>query len=182
MDEPFNVRALSFTESDTIMPAAPDVLDDEDADDIPAGVPRDQRGLFRRIVSEKERPRQRRTPKAARPVPPKPKAGTLVKPLTDFYTSIGTMMLPFDQPCAMAVINNATECAESLENLARENPKVRRALLAMVETSVWGQVIAAHAPIMLAIAMHHVPAVRDNMGPTPTLAHPDSALNGHPHG
>jgi hypothetical protein len=115
----------------------------------------------KRIFSGKDRPD--RQPKIKKPPPAKPRTGSLVKPFTDFYTSIGAFIVPFDQPCGMAVVNNAEPCARALENLARENPAVRRALLALVETSVWGQVIAAHLPIMLAIATHHVPAVRNEM-------------------
>ena len=104
-----------------------------------------------------------KSPKVSKPIPPKPRPGTLVKPLTDLYTSIGTMMAPFDQPCGMAIVANAEPCAIAMENLARENPAVRRALLAMVETSIWGQVIAAHAPILVTVFMHHNPKLRDAM-------------------
>ena len=111
-------------------------------------------------------------PKAEKPIPPKPRPGTLVKPLTDLYTSIGTMLVPFDQPCGMAIVNSANDCAKALENLARENPAVRRALLRLVETSVWGQVIAAHAPIFVTVAMHHSPTIRNaySQHPPPTVA------------
>lgn len=111
-------------------------------------------------------PRTERAKRESRPIPPKPRQGQLVKQFTDLYVGIGTMMMPFDSICGQAVIASAPKCAESLENLARENPAVRRALMALVETSVWGAVITAHAPILLAVAMHHVPAVRNNM-PTP---------------
>lgn len=113
------------------------------------------------------RERKRKPPRekvTAANAPPMPRKGHLARQFTQLYVSLGTFMYPFDAPCANAVINAAPKCGEALENLARENPAVRKALLAMVETSVWGQVIVAHAPIMLAIAIHHVPAVRDNIG------------------
>lgn len=121
-----------------------------------------------------DRHRKNGTPpprKAPKPIPPKPRPGQLVKPFTDLYVTVGTMMLPFDQVCGMAVVSSAPKCAEALEQLARENPAVRRALMAMVETSVWGAVLAAHAPILLAVAMHHVPAIRESI-PTPHAAAP----------
>jgi hypothetical protein len=93
------------------------------------------------------------------------------------------MLLPFDQPCGTVIINSAEDCARSLDSLARENPKVRRALMAMVETSVWGQVIAAHLPIITAIAMHHVGPVKNAMQGVPIVTmpqpRPNAAANGH---
>lgn len=112
----------------------------------------------------RERKRKARTEKPAAPVPGMPRKGQLARQITQLYVSLGTFMMPLDAACAGAIINAAPQCGEAMENLARENPAVRRAILAMVETSVWGQVIVAHAPIMLAIAIHHVPAVRDNIG------------------
>lgn len=114
----------------------------------------------------------KRADRASKPIPPKPRSGALVKPLTDLYTSIGTMMLPFDQVCGLVVVNSAEDCARSLDTLARENPKVRRALMAMVETSVWGQVIAAHLPIITAVAMHHVGPVKNALQGVPITTMP----------
>lgn len=104
-------------------------------------------------------------PKVEKPVPPKPPRGSLVRQLTDLYVALGTFVLPFDTVCGTAVINSAPKCAEALEALARDNPAVRRAIMRLVETSAWGMVITAHAPIMLAVAMHHIPAVRDSLPP-----------------
>lgn len=114
----------------------------------------------------REKPRNSRKPRATKPetpAPPMPRKGNLAKQITQLYISLGTFLMPFDTACAGAIINAAPDCGEAMENLARENPAVRKAILAMVETSVWGQVVVAHAPIMLAIAIHHVPAVRNNL-------------------
>lgn len=92
---------------------------------------------------------------AAIPVPDKPRPGSLVPQLESLYAGIGMALLPFDPVCGQAVINASTACAETLENLARENPAVRRAILRLVATSVWGQVIAAHMPILIVVASHH---------------------------
>jgi hypothetical protein len=114
---------------------------------------------------EPKAPRNRKVKAPAAPVdaPAMPRKGTLAKSFTQMYVSIGTFLLPFDAACGGAVINAAPKCGEALEELARTNPAIRKALLAMLETSVWSQVILAHAPIMLAIAIHHVPAVRNNL-------------------
>lgn len=179
----FDVNALEFVESDIsfddpIIPAvAEDAINAAATGEVPDYVPADKRDFFTRIMNEKSKPRSGRA-KEPKPVPPKPRVGQLVKPLTDLYTTIGTMMVPFDQPCGMAIIQNAEPCAKALEQLARENPAVRRALLALVETSIWGQVLAAHAPIMISIAMHHVPAIRNSME-SMTRMQPDPAMNGH---
>lgn len=96
-------------------------------------------------------------------VPPKPRPGTLVKPLRDLYTSAGTMIVPFQPQVGMAFIENAEACAIALENAARENVNIRKALLALIETSVWGNLIAAHLPILMVMAVAFVPQVRAGM-------------------
>lgn len=130
------------------------------------------------------RPGQRRTrprPEQGTPDPPQPRIvrdddapkeyrpGILVKPLTDLYVALGTMMYPVSQPVGTAFIQNAGPCAESLDELARTNPAARRFLMSLLTTGAWGKVIAAHLPILLAIGVTYSPAVRQAMaGPTPT--------------
>lgn len=92
-----------------------------------------------------------------RPTPPKPRPGSLVKPLTELYEGIGGALVLFDPVCGTAVIESAPKCAEAVENLARENEAVRRVISRMLETSAWGGVLIAHAPIILAVAAHHGP-------------------------
>src|SRR5262245_18804549 len=84
--------------------------------------------------------------------------GTLTKPLTEMYQGVGGIVLMFDQPCGTAIVESAEKCAETLSELAQRNDAVRRALLALVETNAWGAVVMAHAPIMLAVVMHHTAA------------------------
>jgi hypothetical protein len=101
-------------------------------------------------------PRERK----ARPVPAMPRGG--LKPaLAQMYTGIGMAVMPFDPACGRVVIENAESCAAALDELAKTNPAVRRVLLSLVTTSAWGAVIMAHAPILMAVAMHHVPALRE---------------------
>jgi hypothetical protein len=92
--------------------------------------------------------------------------GILVKPLRDLYTSVGTLVLPFNQPVGTAFIQNAEACARSLDDAARQDPRIRKALMALIASSVWGQVIAAHMPILLALAMTYGPA-RHALAPQP---------------
>jgi hypothetical protein len=158
-------------------PSQDEVSPQSEADSIR---PRPPRPSWQDKLAGRKVPRAERPPK---PVPPKPKAGTLVKPFTDLYTSVGTMILPFDQVCGMAVINNAEDCAKALDSAARENPAMRRVLLGLIQTSIWGQLIAAHLPIMMAIAMHHVGPVKEAMQGVPIVTmpqpRPDSSTNGH---
>ena len=106
-----------------------------------------------------KKPRERKraaTPKRDVPMP----RGGFKAILVSKYTLAGTMMMPFDPGCGRIILENAEQCAESLDELARTNPAVRRALNSLIATSAWGAVIAAHAPIVAAISMHHVPALR----------------------
>lgn len=98
--------------------------------------------------------------KKVRPVPAMPRGG-LKSALTQMYTGIGMAVMPFDPACGRVVIENAESCAAALDELAKTNPAVRRVLLSLVTTSAWGAVIMAHAPILMAVAMHHVPALRE---------------------
>lgn len=103
-----------------------------------------------------------RAEKTRRTAAPKlmPKGG--LKPaLAQMYTGIGMAVMPFDPACGRVIIENAGSCAESLDELAKTNPAVRNLLISLVTTSAWGAVIMAHAPILMAIAMHHVPALRE---------------------
>lgn len=143
-------------------PANPSPFTPEQAEERDRFVFRALRGG--RADSPRERKQRKPRPeKVQLPVPGMPRKGALARQITQMYVSLGTFLLPFDAACAGAIINAAPRCGEAMENLARENPAVRRAIMAMVETSVWGQVVMAHAPIMLAIAIHHVPAVRENL-------------------
>jgi hypothetical protein len=126
-----------------------------------------------------EPPRKRRTrPRLDQPTPdrrvvrdeeapPEYRAGILVKPLTDLYVAVGTMLLPITYPVGTAFVQNAGPCAESLDELARTNPAVRKVLMSLLTTGAWGKVIAAHFPIILAIGVTYSPAVRASLAGEP---------------
>lgn len=99
--------------------------------------------------------------KAKRPAPPKRK-GSFTKPLTDMYTGVGVMLMPFDQPCGTAVMESASQCAEALDNLAYQNESVRRALDSLLQSSAIGTVVVAHLPIIMVVASHHMPGLRND--------------------
>lgn len=81
--------------------------------------------------------------------------GQFVEPLTQMYAMVGAVAMPFDPVCANAVITSAQQCAESLDELAYQNEAVRRALYSLTQTSAIGAVAIAHAPIAMAVMMHH---------------------------
>lgn len=102
-----------------------------------------------------------RTPRAPKTRQAKalPKGG-LKGPLTQLYVGIGMSVMPFDPSCGRTIIENADKCAEALDELAKTNTAVRNFLIGLCTTSAWGAVLMAHAPIVMAIAMHHVPALK----------------------
>lgn len=120
-------------------------------------------------------------PSAAKDVPPKrdrskatttTRASSLEKRLTEMYVSIGTMVVVADLTCGTAIITSAPDTAAALDALAKENPKVKRALEKMLAGGAWGGVLMAHAPIITTVLAHHnmLPAqVAESMGVTPKV-------------
>lgn len=98
--------------------------------------------------------------KVRKPTPPMPRKG-LAGPLTNMYTGLGMTLAMVDKQCGMAVVESAEDCAQAWEDLAKTNPKVRRALLMLLETSDVTKIVIAHAPIMAAVMVHHMPLVRE---------------------
>lgn len=148
-------------------------------DDVPASdtfsapiadASKPRRSLFRERKARESATgtREPRT-RTVRPKVPTARKGHFVAPLTQMYTGLGAMLTPFDQHCGTAIIQSAPQCAETLDELAQRNEAVRKALFALTTTSAAGMVLWAHAPILLAIVVHHVPRARDmyaNMGTT----------------
>lgn len=79
----------------------------------------------------------------------------LTPPLTDLFTSMGTITMMFDHFDGTVIVAGAPELAESLNRLAADNPKVRRALEGMVQGSSTGSLIVAVAAIVFPIAQNH---------------------------
>ena len=116
----------------------------------------------------------RATPKPKAKVPPY-KNGQFIGPLTEIYSAIGAMVVMFDPPVGKAILGSAEACAESLDNLARENESVRRALIALTTGGAWGAVAIAHTPIIMAILFTHVPQMKMI---APNLAPSEGSENG----
>lgn len=161
MSESFDVAANAtlVEEADPITPNPSDLINDPEAQEEARRFALSFGGNSDKGTERKSRVKKEKTPK---PVPPKPRPGALKKPLMEMYGSIGMAVSMFDPQCGFAVMQNAEKCAEAMEGLARENEAVRRVVMNMIQTSVWGQVIAAHSPIIFAIAAHHVPKIANS--------------------
>lgn len=105
------------------------------------------------------------TPRAKTRKPPPPRRkGMFIEPLENIYASMAIVLMPFDPICANAIAAAAPACAKSLDDLAYQNDAVRRMIFALVNTSAIGAVITAHLPILLAVAIHHVPGAANAGG------------------
>lgn len=130
----------------------------EDAPDFTAPDPSKSRRSRREYLfppKDKEPPKARAT-KRRKPAP-RAKKGAFIEPLEALYGSLAAVLMPFDPQCANVIAMSATRCAESMDELAYQNESVRRALTALTQTSALGAVIFAHAPIIMAVAVHHGP-------------------------
>lgn len=89
---------------------------------------------------------------------------SLVPELTDMYTTIGMGLMLVNPADAMVVVENAEKMATSLNAWGNTNSNVRRALERLCTTSAFGGVLAAHAPVALAIAANHGLSVTTLLG------------------
>lgn len=116
---------------------------------------------FRKPVGDKRDTKTK--PKAKKPAP-RARKGMFVEPLTQLYVGLGMTIMAVDPVCANAVIKSAENCAKSIDELAYQNEAVRRAVMALTQTSAVGGVIIAHMPILMAVMIHHVPAAQNIVG------------------
>lgn len=135
-------------------------------------------------VPPKDTPPKRRSNTRGSSTPsgaPKPAAsgplphGAIAAGMANLYGQVGMFWGMFDPTCGKAIATNALAMGESLEAAAKESPAFREFCEKLISTSVWGQVIAAHAPVVAIIAMHHVPAIRNKFNPA-TAGTPDSGI------
>jgi len=107
-----------------------------------------------------------KAPKSAVRIDKKP---TEKKPRTPSRTSIQKKVegsvagielmvrLAGDEHCADVIEGGTERFAVSLQNLADQNPKVRKAIERMLEGGAWGEVIFSGLAMVLPIVMHHLP-------------------------
>lgn len=80
---------------------------------------------------------------------------SLKQPLEDTITSIGLLVSPVDAHDGRCIIGGAGELADSLDQVARQDARVHRALTRITSGSAWGGVAVASMSIILPIAAHH---------------------------
>lgn len=91
------------------------------------------------------------------PETPPYRPSPLKNKLVQLYAGIGLGLSAFDPYCGSQIIANAEATGTAMDKLARENASVKRVLERLVATSVVLEVVSAHVPIMMAVAMHHGP-------------------------
>jgi hypothetical protein len=97
--------------------------------------------------------------------------GQFIEPLTDFYNGVALVAMPFDAELSMTLIGPckppteenpkpltvAENCAKAWDEAAQRSESVRRMLDGFLTVSVWGTLIAAHAPLLMIVAKNHTP-------------------------
>lgn len=73
-----------------------------------------------------------------------------LKQLRAYYDSMAMMTMMVRPAAAKAISECADECVQRWEDLAKQNDKVRKTILATLEGGAWSAVFAAHLPIILA--------------------------------
>lgn len=96
------------------------------------------------------------------------RAGPIAKGINRLYRKAGKILSVWDREIGRAVIEctrkdtdpdtgepdpEDTTVGEAWEEIARVYPRIRRVLLKLIEGGAWGQLLMAHAPILLAILM-----------------------------
>lgn len=108
-----------------------------------------------------------KAPKVAKEPPadlPPFRAGPIAKAVNKLYRRAGKILKVWDPMLGAAVVSTTikkvdddgdenTTVGEAWEEIARLNPRIRALLLKLLETSAWGALAMAHAPIILAILM-----------------------------
>jgi hypothetical protein len=117
-----------------------------------------------------------KSPATDEPVP-QHRPGQITKGMNKLYRRAGKIARAMDADIGTAIIEATENTAEPDENgviteddsvgaaweeVARTNPRIRRALLKMIAGGAWGQLFMAHGPIGLAIVMkpailNHIP-------------------------
>lgn len=138
----------------------PDHTVTEDVDDALSSRGPERTQRLKALAGERPK-REKRPPRERKPVAAAPRGG-FVKPLTEMYGFIALAIMPLDPQCAMAIMEAAPKAAESLDALAKNNDAVKRVLIMLTQTSAWGAVISAHLPIIIAVSVHHVPAIKNS--------------------
>jgi hypothetical protein len=126
-----------------------------------------------RLESDKELPKSEEKPK--RKPAPRQSRKSLKQPLTDLYGTLGAGVFILNQNDGIVILSNAEKMAESLDNWGKVNPAVYRVLERLCSTGALGAVMAAHAPVVMAILNNHdiIPKMMGKNGDKDTKTEPE---------
>lgn len=129
-----------------------------------SGAPRAQREPDR--VPGKVKPEPKRARSRVREPKPEPeplpvfRAGPIAKSVNKLYLRAGKLVRAMDYDIGTAIIASTkaeTEddvtVGEAWEEVAKNNPRIRRVLLKLISGGAWSQLVMAHAPILLAVLL-----------------------------
>lgn len=105
-----------------------------------------------------DRSAPRKTQRTIKADPPYRK-GEYTETIATAYEVVGAMLMPFDPHCGQVVTDAAEKAAEAWDDAAEKSPRLRRFLKMATTGSVWGAVVVANVPIIMAVASHHTPIV-----------------------
>lgn len=113
-------------------------------------------------VKPEQKTRRTRT-RQARPEPeplPAFRAGPIAKGMNSLYLRAGRLIRAMDHDVGTAVIASTraeseddVTVGEAWEEVAKNNPRIRRVLLRLISGGAWSQLFMAHAPILLAVLL-----------------------------
>lgn len=84
-----------------------------------------------------------------------PGSRKLQEQLAELYVSIGTMVVtPVDPLAGALFVARSDELAQTWVDLAETNPKVKKALLKLVEAGGWGGVVIAHGMLLFPVLVN----------------------------
>ena len=98
--------------------------------------------------------------------PKKPRNTKRLQSVQSMYAMAGMGVFQFDPELGQVIMQQAPDCAEALDKLAKENATVARVLDGAMQTSAWSAVIFAHLPIAVMAATKYIPYLRDNYNET----------------
>ena len=131
----------------------------------PPAPPQTEREPDRVPGKVKPEPKTRGARRATAPKPePEPlpvfRAGPIAKSVNKLYLRAGKLVRAMDPDIGTAIIamtkaetEDDVTVGEAWEEVAKNNPRIRRALLKLISGGAWSQLIMAHAPLLLAILL-----------------------------
>ena len=78
--------------------------------------------------------------------------------------AIGATLVPFDPWCGVTILEGAGTLTDSLIEVSKSNPAVRRTLESFVVTSTWGTFLGAVGALVVPIMAHHSSAIPGSLG------------------